>query len=93
MAPSLLSVCTCIGSVHWSPLLSIGKVPSGMEDQMRTFAHQREFNFVYRVGHLVVVVMHPIEEEDHGDVELGKIVMVRTVVKTVGIVFRIVSVI
>jgi hypothetical protein len=64
-----------------------------MEDQMRTFAHQREFNFVYRVGHLVVVVMHPIEEEDHGDVELGKIVMVRTVVKTVGIVFRIVSLI
>jgi hypothetical protein len=64
-----------------------------MEDQMRTFAHQREFNFVYRIGHLVVVVMHPIEEEDHGDVELGKIVMVRTVVKTVGIVFRIVSVI
>jgi hypothetical protein len=64
-----------------------------MEDQMRTFAHQREFNFVYRVGHLVVVVMHPIEEEDHGDVELGKIVMVRTVVKTIGIVFSIVSVI
>lgn len=76
MAPSFLSVCACIGSVHWSPLLSIGKVPSGMEDQMRAFAHQREFNFVYRVSHLVVVVMHPIEEEDHGNVELGKIVMV-----------------
>ena len=76
MAPSVLSVCAGIGSVYRGALVSIGKDPSGMEDQMCAFAHQREFNFVYRVGHLVVVVMHPIEEEDHGDVELGKIVMV-----------------
>ncbi len=76
MAPSLLSVCAGIGSVHWSPLLSVGKVPSGMEDQMRAFAHQREFNFVNCVRYLMVIVMYPIEEEDHGDVELGKIVMV-----------------
>lgn len=76
MAPFLLSVCAGVGPVHWSSLISIGKVPCGMEDQLSTLGHQRKFNFVYRVGHLVVVVMHPIEEEDHGNVELGKIVMV-----------------
>ena len=93
MAPFLLSVCAGVGPVHWSSLISIGKVPCGMEDQLSTLGHQRKFNFVYRVGHLVVVVVYPIEEEDHGDVELGKIVMVRTVVKTIWIVCCIVSVI
>ena len=93
MAPSLLSVCTGIGSVHWSPLLSIGKVPGGMEDQLSTLGHQRKFNFVYRIGYLVVVVVYPIEEKDHWDIELGKIVMVRAVVKTIWIVRCIVSVI
>ena len=35
-----------------------------MEDQLRSFGHQWELNLVYRVGHLMVVVMHPVEEED-----------------------------
>ena len=76
MAPSLLSVCAGIGSVYRGALLSIGKIPSGMENQMCAFAHQREFNLVHGIRYLVVVVMYPIEEEDHGDVELGEIVMV-----------------
>ena len=93
MAPSLLSVCSCIGSVHWSPLLSIGKVPGGMEDQLSTLGHQRKFNFVYRIGYLVVVVVYPIEEKDHWDIKLSEVVVVRAVIKTVGIVFSIISVI
>ena len=93
MAPYFLSVCSSIGSIHWSPLLSIGKVPSCMEDQLSTLGHQRKLNFVHRIGYLVVVVVYPVEEKDHWDVELGKIVMVRTVVKTIWIVRCIVSVI
>lgn len=93
MAPSLLSVCSGIASVYWGALLSIGKVPSGMEDQMRPLAHQRKFNFVYRIGYLVVVVVYPVEEKDHWDIKLSEVVVVRTVVKTIGIVFSIVSVI
>jgi hypothetical protein len=92
-APSLLSVCSGVASVYWGALLSIGKVPCGMEDQMRPLAHQRKFNFVYRISYLVVVVVYPIEEKDHWDIELGKIVVVRAVVKTIGIVFSVVSVI
>ena len=93
MAPFLLSVCAGIGPVHWSSLISIGKIPGGMEDQLSTLCHQRKFNFVHRIGYLVVVVVYPIEKEDHGDIELGKIVMVRTVVKTIWIVCCILSVI
>ena len=93
MAPSLLSVCSGIGSIHRSPLLSIGKVPGGMEDQLSALGHQRKFNFVHRIGYLMVVVMYPVEEKDHWDIELGKIVMVRTVVKTIWIVRCIVSLI
>jgi hypothetical protein len=93
LAPYFLSVCSSIGSIHWSPLLSIGKVPGGMEDQLSTLGHQRKFNFVHSIGYLVVVVVYPVEEKDHWDIELGKIVMVRTVVKTIGIVCCIVSVI
>ena len=93
MAPFLLSVCAGVGPVHWSSLISIGKIPSSMEDQLSTLRHQRKFNFVHRICYLVVVVVYPIEEEDHRDIELGKIVMVRTVVKTIWIVCCIVSVI
>ena len=88
MAPSLLSVCSGIASVYWGALISIGKVPSGMEDQMCPLAHQRKFNFVYRIGYLVVVVVYPIEEEDHGDIKLSEIVVVRAVVKTIGILMK-----
>jgi hypothetical protein len=93
LAPSLLSVCSGIASVYWGALISIGKVPSGMEDQMCPLGHQRKFNFVYRIGYLVVVVVYPVEEKDHWDIKLSEVVVVRTVVKTIGIVFSIVSVI
>jgi hypothetical protein len=93
LAPSLLSVCSGIASIYWGALISIGKVPSGMEDQMCPLAHQRKFNFVYRIGYLVVVVVYPVEEKDHRDIKLSEVVVVRTVVKTIWIVFSIVSVI
>jgi hypothetical protein len=76
LAPSLLTVCAGVTSIHWSPLISIGKIPGSMEDQLSSLGHQRKFNFVYRVGHLMVVVVNPIEEKDHWDIELSKIVMV-----------------
>ena len=93
MAPSLLSVSSGIAPVYRRPLISVGKVPGGMEDQLSALGHQRKFNFVHRIGYLMVVVVYPVEEKDHWDIELGKIVMVRTVVKTIGIVLCIVSVI
>ena len=87
MAPSLLSVSSGIAPVYRRPLISVGKVPGGMEDQLSALGHQRKFNFVHRIGYLVVVVVYPVEEKDHWNIELGKIVMVRTIIKLIRIVF------
>ena len=74
--PFFLPVCSGIGSIHRSPLVSVGQIPSGVEDQLSSFGHQRKLNLVHGVCHLMVVVMHPIKEEDHWNIELRKVVMV-----------------
>lgn len=74
--PFFLPVCSGIGSIHRSSLLSVCQIPSGVEDQLSSFGHQRKLDLVYSVCHLMVVVMHPVEEEDYRNIELRKVVMV-----------------
>lgn len=93
MAPSLLSVCSGIATIHRRPLISVGQVPGRMEDQVRSFVHQRKLNFIHGIGYLVVIVVYAVKEEDHRDIKLSEVVVVRTVVEAVWIVFCIVSVV
>lgn len=64
-----------------------------MENQLGSFGHQWEFDFVHRVSDLMVVVMYAIEEEDHRDVKFGEVVVIRSVVESVGIILRVISVV
>ena len=93
LAPSLLSVCSGIAPIYRRPLISVGQVPGRMEDQVRSFVHQRKLNFIHGICYLVVIVMYSVKEEDHRDIKLSEVVVVRTVVEAVWIVFCIVSVV
>lgn len=64
-----------------------------MEDQLSSFRHQREFDFVHSISYLVVIVMHTVEEEDHRNVKFREVIVVRSVVESVWIIFSIISVI
>ena len=52
-----------------------------------------QIHFLYVVGSLVIVFVHPIEVKGNGDAMSGKIVMIGPVVKPIGIVGRIITVI
>src|SRR5690606_15725821 len=88
---STLPLQPCIRPIHWGSLLPVGQIPRSMEDQLGSFLQQVEFNFIHGIRRLMVIIMHAVEEENHGDIVLGKVVMVRTVVETVRIILRIIA--
>src|SRR5690606_12928011 len=90
---SILSLRPRIRSVHGRSMLTVGQIPRSMEDQLGSFFQQVKFNFIHRIGRLMVIIMHAVEEENYWDIVLGKVRMVRTVVEPVWIILGIITII
>ena len=82
-----------IDPVHHDAVVHVGQVPCRVEHELAYFRHFGVHDFVPVVPWFVVILMHTCEVENHGDVVLGEVVVITSVVKAVGVIRCIVGVI
>lgn len=87
------NTATPFGLFQRRAIFSLYQVPSRAENKPADVLHLAKMYFFYLVGGLVVVFVCAVEVENDGNVVLGKIIVVGTVVKLVGVVFVVVGVI
>ena len=82
-----------VDAVDFDAFCLVCQLPSRVENELANLSRLIVMDFLRIISGAVVILMNAAEIENHRDVVLRKVVMIRTVLKPIGIIWSIEGVI